>query len=168
MTLLVEDGTVVAGAESYTSVAAATAYHLARGNSTWASLTTGQMEEALRRATDYMEQAYRDRWSGLRMTSTQALSWPRAFSPIKDRTGYYASDAVPTIVANACAELALRAAAADLFPDLTRGVLKEKVGPIEVEYDPASPAWSILRQIDSMLRPFFNSGGGLFHGVVRT
>ncbi|MFZ2407009.1 MAG: DnaT-like ssDNA-binding protein [Methylobacter sp.] len=35
MSLIVEDGTVVTNAESYISVADATTYHTARGNSTW-------------------------------------------------------------------------------------------------------------------------------------
>jgi hypothetical protein len=68
MTLTVEDGTGKADAESYISVADADTYFTARNNATWAALSTSDKEAALRKATDYMLQAYRVRWAGMRET----------------------------------------------------------------------------------------------------
>jgi hypothetical protein len=50
-----------------------------------------------------------------------------------------APDAVPADIANACADLALKAAAGDLNADLTREVVRKKIGPLETEYDRNSP-----------------------------
>lgn len=61
MTLVVEDGSIVSGAESYASVAQADAYFAARGITIWSPLLDAEKEQALRRATDYMVQTYRQR-----------------------------------------------------------------------------------------------------------
>lgn len=169
MALIVEDGTGLAGAESFISVAGADAYLTSRG-SDWSSMSTTEKEQALRRATDYMEQMYRERWAGQRVTTTQALSWPRYFVPIKDASdgySYWPSDAVPTLVANACAALALKAAAGDLAPDVGRLKRRTKVGPLEVEYEPNTRPYTVYRSIDNMLLPFFGGLGGLSIPVVR-
>ena len=168
MSLIVEDGSIVSGAESYISVEDASAYHAARGNAAWAALTTDALREAaLRRATDYMRQAYRSRWQGYKVNEDQALDWPRYDVEVE---GYAVdSDIVPTEVKNACAELALRASAADLNPDLTQGVLSEQVGSIQVTYDKASPQFTRYRAIDALLSPYLKAGGGgCSMGVIRS
>lgn len=167
MSLIVEDGTGKADAESYISVADASAYHTARNNTAWAALSTDTLREAaLRKATEYMVNAYRSRWQGTRKTEDQALCWPR-YSVVVE--GYLVDDAsVPEIVKRACAELALKASAADLAPDLTQGVVREQVGPIAVEYDRTSPQATRYAAIEAMLRPFLKSGGGCSVSLVRT
>jgi len=75
--LIVEDGSIVPGAESYCSVAAADAYHSGRANATWAGLDQATKEANLRKATEYMVSIYRQRWKGLRASINQALDWPR-------------------------------------------------------------------------------------------
>lgn len=167
MSLEVEDGTGKSNSESYISVADATAYHTARGNAAWALLTTAQMEAAARKATDYMRQVYRSRWKGYKVNENQALDWPRYDVEVE---GYAVdSDIVPTEVKNACAELALRASAADLNPDLTQGVLSEQVGSIQVTYDKASPQFTRYRAIDAILSPYLKAGGGgCSMGVIRS
>ena len=73
MALIVEDGSIVTGAESYISVADASTYHSNRGNTAWASLSTDAIrEQCLRKATDFMRQAYRSRWQGYRVNEDQA------------------------------------------------------------------------------------------------
>jgi hypothetical protein len=56
--LIVEDGSIVAGAESYASVAYADIYFANRPSNpnsiVWAALTVPQKEGALREATDHM------------------------------------------------------------------------------------------------------------------
>lgn len=168
MSLIVEDGTIVPGAESLTSVAEATAYHAARGNAAWAALATDTIrEQCLRKGTDFMRQAYRSRWQGVKVDEDQALDWPRYDVVVE---GYAIdSDIVPTEVKNACAELALRASAGDLLADQSQGVIREKVGQIEVEYDRSSPQQARYSAIESLLAPYLLAGGcGISMKIVRT
>lgn len=170
MTIVVEDGSIVAGAEAYITVASADTYHSNRGNVAWAILSIAAKEQALRLATDYLSATYRDRWAGVRVSATQALDWPRYMVPIRDAPGgsryptFYLSTTVPTGVQNANADLALRASAGPLVPDLTRGILHEVVGAIEVEYDPNTPELPRYRAVETALAPYLKYAGG--SGVV--
>jgi hypothetical protein len=167
MALITEDGTGLSTAESLCSVAFANAYHSNRGNAAWSALGSDPVrEQLLRKATDYMEQMYREQWAGHRFYTTQALSWPRYGVPMRDAGSFYASDAVPVIVANACAELALRAISGALAPDIGRLKSRVKIGPIETEYV-AGSSNTRYRAIDQMLRPFLNGSGGMNVNVVR-
>lgn len=175
MALIVEDGSLVTGAESYCSVAAADTYHSDSGNTAWAALVTATKEQALRKATRYMVGAYRHRWTGTRKTTTQALDWPRYMVPIRDtptfqgtNLAYVPATIVPTEVVQACAEFALITATnGALAPDLTSRVLREKVGDIEVEYDRGSPQFTVYRSLDMMLRPYLKAGGSSVVGLSR-
>ena len=170
MALVVEDGSIVAGAESFVTVAAASTYHSNRGNTAWAALASDAVrEQCLRKATDYMEQMYRSRWKGFRVSSLQVLSWPRADVELVD--GPYrntvANNIVPDEVKNACSELALKAATAELAPDLTQAVLSETVGPISTSYDKGSPEFTRYRAIDAMLALYL-TGSSLNSKLVRS
>lgn len=175
MALIVETGGALADAESFISVADATTYHANRGNAAWALLTTAQQEEALRKATDYMEQVYRMRWAGYRTTGTQSLSWPRTLVPQPDAPGgyrqwpfYYATDVVPNLVKLACASLALRAATTTLAPDLGRETKTETVDVVSVTYKDVERPFVKYREIDNMLAVFFApSSGDMNIGVAR-
>jgi hypothetical protein len=150
--LIVEDGTGLANADSYISVADTDTRMSNLGLTTWATLQTAEKEAALRRATQYMEQAFRENWNGYRLHKTQALSWPR-WNVMVD--GYPVdTTSVPVTVANACADLAFKAAAGDLNADLTRGVVRKKVGPIETEYDRYSPQSVRYRNVEMALAPY--------------
>lgn len=152
MSLITETGAGLPNAESYCDVATALDYHAARGNSTWSALTTTQQEQALRKATDYMEQVYINQWQGLRISSAQALSWPRTGAIGK---GYAVlANIVPVPVIRACAELALRASTSDLLPDTTQQKTRTRVDAIEVEYNPHSSQLPRYTLVDSMLRPY--------------
>lgn len=158
----VETGTGSATSETFCSVAFADLWHANRGCAPWATLTTAQKEEALRRAGDYMEQAYRLRWLGFRKTIVQALSWPRDEVQRQDFTylnqySYYPNDAVPAEVQNACAEFAFKAAQANLTPDLTQGVVSEKVDVLEVTYDKNSSQNKRYIAIERLLAPLLKS-----------
>jgi len=168
MTLIVETGSVVAGAESYISVTDADTWHSNRGNTAWAALTTAQKEQSLRKATDYMVGVYRNRWQGYRKDATQTLDWPRSYvylEPfIRGAVGsypYLVSDTiVPTEVKNACASLALTAYGEELAPDLDVAVVREKIDVIEVEYDKNSAPYKKFRSIDLMLKVYLKSTSG--------
>ncbi len=159
-------------AEAYCSVADADAYHVARGNATWAALITGAKEEALRKATEYMDSEYYGRWSGLRLESAQTLALPRIQMPNRDYGNgqvYYPFDVIPTGVIRACAELALKSTVSTLAPDIGRAKTRTKVDVIEVEYSEYSSQVTAYRAIDAMLRPYLIAGSGnLSHPVVRT
>lgn len=166
-------------ANALVSLADATAYLSARGNAAWAALATDALrEQAIIRATDFMEAAYGLRFAGVRATTTQALSWPRYYVPIKGaalsyylgRPAYWPGDSVPVVVANACAELALRAASGvDLAPDTSRLKSRTKIGPIEVDYVPGSSPLPKYTAVERMLAPFFGgSGGSMNVQVVRS
>ncbi len=181
MSLITEDGSAKPDSESYISVADATAYHANRGNSAWASVATDAIrEQLLRKATDYMTQAYRNRWKGTRVSASQALDWPRNFVEYSDFEAatlngsvliggyyYYPADEVPVEVKNACADLALKAIAGDLNADLSQGVVREKIDVIEVQYDTLSPQYVRYRSIDQLLMPLLKSSGAS-HQVRRT
>lgn len=160
MALVVEDGSGKANAESYITVADADARHTSLGNTSWTGATTAK-EAALRKATNYMVQAYRQRWTGFRVKAipAQALDWPRYGVEVDNLPVHF--DIVPTDIANACADLALKALTSDLAPDLTRGVVRKKIGPMETEYDPYSPEATRFRAIDMMLAPYLRGGSGM-------
>ncbi len=167
MSLIVEDGSNVSGAESYISVADADTYHVKRGNTAWGILTTDAKEVALRKATDYMVQTYRTQWAGARKYADQTLDWPRYDVPKFDSPSgygvypdYYADDIVPGEVKVACAELALKTLTASLAPDIDRITKREKVGQLEVEYDnSAGVPYKKYRAIDNLLRPMLMALG---------
>ena len=164
MTLIVETGSGASDSESYISVADATTRHTAFGNTAWTG-SDAVKEAALRRATAHIEQAYRGRFIGTRLTRDQALSWPRYGVSVD---GYdVPSTIVPAELANACADLAVRALTETLAPDQTRGVLRKKIGPLETEYDPNSPQAKRFTAIDRMLAPYL-TGSGVMVQVVRT
>lgn len=146
MALVVEDGTGLANAEAYISVADADAYFAARGNAAWAELSTDQKEQALRLGADYMGQVYGPRWCGERATSTQALDWPRT-----DACNI-ASNVVPVAVKRANAELAVRSATTGaLLSDAGAQVKQETVGPISVTYADGARQYVKYQAVDATL-----------------
>lgn len=158
MTLIVEDGTGLETAESYASVAQADARLASLGMTNWATLTTTEKEQALRRSTVAMGQFCRGRWKGTRLYRVQALDWPRYGVEVE---GYAVlSTEVPADVRNACIDLALKAAAGDLNPDIERAVKREKVGPIEVEYSAHSSQETRYVSVDQALAPYMAWGSG--------
>jgi hypothetical protein len=162
--LEVEDGTGKSTSESYVSVAGTDARHAALGNAAWTG-DDATKEAALRRATQYMEQAFRTRWLGMRTSKDQALSWPRVICEAVD-DWWIDSNVVPSEVANACADLALKALSADLNADLTRGVVRKKIGPLETEYDRYSPQSVRYPAVVQMLSPFLK-GSSVSATLVR-
>lgn len=168
MSIIVETGAGSATSETFCSVAYADAYHLARGCDPWfdVKMTVAKKEEALRRASDYFEQVYGQNFAGLRVNSTQALSWPRSGAYLNKYQ--VSSTTIPSIVINASAELAYKAAQGNLSPDLTQGVKREKVGALEVEYDSTTAQYTRYRAIDNMLAPLLaQTANGAWKAVTR-
>lgn len=164
MSLIVENGTGMATAESYISVADADTYHSNLGNATWAALTTTVKEQLLRKATNYMVQTYRSAWAGIRKNDTQSLDFPRYLVPKYDNGAmysYYDENSVPKEVKDACCEFALKANTSSLAPDLDRLTKREKLGTLEVEYDTTKGLPYVqYRAMDNLLFPLMKPTTG--------
>ncbi len=139
MALVVEDGTGRADAESYVSVADAETYATARGL-TFATGSTAAKEQALRRATTWLDARYRSRFVGIRKNRRlQALEWPRtgSFDAMEPINAIGTSE-IPTEVVKATVEAAVRELATPgyLAPYITPGKIKKsvRVGEIMVDY----------------------------------
>lgn len=170
MALVVETGSGSATAESYVSVVDADTYHADRGNTAWAALATAAKEQALRKGTDFMIQSYRHRWKGTRVTTTQALDWPRADVQIdvgsySVYSNFIANNIVPVEVMRACAEYALRASTAPLMADLTQAKASVTVGPISTSYDTSSPQTTRYKALDAMLAPYMLRGSNVVEAI---
>lgn len=171
MALIVETGTAAADSEALCSVAFCDTYHAAQGNALWAPLLTAAKEQAIRKGYAFMQQSYRMRWAGFRVSSLQALDWPRYDVPridgyggslgIYGGIGCYPYDAIPKELQQANAELALRAASGDLLADLDPTVASESVGPISVTYFKGEVKSKKYPAVDRLLAPFIRSGGAM-------
>lgn len=151
MTLIVEDGTGVAGAESYASVTDADSYWSARGNTVWAGLTQTQKDQALRSACAYMEAIYMGKWKGRRVSSLQPLSFPRS-GIVVDDVQYV--NTVPSAIRDANIELALRSSDSALMEDQGAQVASETVGPISVTYAQGARQGTRYAYVEALLQPF--------------
>lgn len=145
MAITVEDGTGLMTADAYVSEADADAYFASVGSTTWSAAGTAAKEQAIVKATRYMEKRFGNRWKGTIASSTQALGWPRDY--VYDERGTERNDRVPQAIAQACAEYAVQAILhGDLIPPVIYPVADgapvpfgrvnrqiEKVGPIYTE-----------------------------------
>jgi hypothetical protein len=163
MTLIVEDGTKVANAESYCSVAQADSYHAGRSTAdAWDAIDADVRERCLREATDYLTQQYSGRWAGLRANDDQALDWPRDNVPLQDSLqGYRPNNTIPVELVRACAELAIRVSSTPLLTDQGRETQSETVDSISVTYVAGSGRQTKYPTIDGWLRPLLSSGSGI-------
>ena len=156
MTLIVETGAGIAGAEAYASVATADAYFAARTHltmyATWTALTTAKKEGALREAADYLDAEFGQQYRGTRAGRVQGRLWPR--TDALDDEGYPLPD-LPNELQLANCELAGRAASAPLANDLDRGgkVKRMKAGSVELEYTDGATASTIYGIVNKMLAP---------------
>lgn len=178
MALVVEDGSVVPGANSYVDMTYADAYHLSRNNTAWAegaSSPDTDREGALIRATQWLDATYRSRFPGAKVGGrSQSLQWPRTGAVDADGNTI-ADDEIPTEIMQATCEAALRelSSPGSLSPDYNNSqrVVSEKVGDLAVTYsDSASaadmtPVFSIIDGIlEGLLGDLSNSGQGLLFG----
>jgi hypothetical protein len=154
MTIIVEDGTIVAGANSYVTEAELTAYATARG----VTLTAGT-EQLLIESMDYIES---QSFIGTKKTADQPLQWPREGVYID---GYYVeSDVIPNDLKTA--QLAT-ATAIDQGNGpqnvLSAAVKREKVDVIEVEYQDGAMSGTIDPKINASLKKLISGGGNIYN-----
>lgn len=103
MAFTVETGVGLAAANAYMTEAEYRAYHADRGNEVTAQ-TQAQVETAIVRATDYVDKRFGRRFRGEKLSSEQALEWPRS-SAYTDED--FLINGVPALLKRAIAEYAL-------------------------------------------------------------
>jgi len=144
MTLIVEDGTIVALANAYVSVNEVDVYNAALlGNNDWTNSTNLAQEMAIQQATQYIDTQLGAQFIGVLTDNIQVLNWPRTGAVGSDGRSYD-SDQMPDVLKRATSELAIKAITESLYNDVANpGTIrktKDVVGPIqtEVEYFSAS------------------------------
>ena len=140
----VETGAGLSTANAYISVAFANDYHTGRGNAAWAGSTI-EKQQAIVRATDYLDKRFGPRFVGTRRNSQQALEWPRLDAFDQDDFLLQGPlDDVPRQLQKACAEYALRAILpADLLPDT--GTQSGDITSTSVTVGPVSESFTFAK-----------------------
>ena len=149
-TIVVEDGTVVAGANSYVTEAELTTYAADRGVT-----LTAATDVLLIKAMDYIESLA---FIGDKHKESQPLQWPRDEVYI-DRY-YIERETIPKELKNGVYTAAL-AIDAELDPlrIIERATKREKVDVIEVEYMDSAASQTIVRTISAALYKILRLGG---------
>ena len=128
MALVIEDGSVVSGANSYVTLAEFKAWADARDITYNAD--DNALEAQILRAMDYLERLF---FIGNKANENQPLQWPRTEALID---GYYAdATEIPKEVKTALYEATVvEAAGYSELENQSRKTLRERVGDIEVQY----------------------------------
>lgn len=153
MTLIVEDGTIVANANTYVSAATLTSYATARGIT-----LVSAPELLLIQAMDYLES--KD-FIGVKDTRDQTTEWPR-FGAYID--GYpIDTNYIPQLLKDAQCEIAI---AIDISQDpsvaIQPAVKTETVDVISVTYKDGGASTVINRKIALKLNKLLVGGGSAF------
>lgn len=130
MALVIEDGTIVAEANSYVTVEGARAFALLRGVTL--SAVDADVEILIIEAMDYVE-AKGSKFKGMKYTRDQDLQWPRSGATVDGYT--VPTTEIPTDLTNAVSQLVIDGQDETLQPTgAGQEILKEEVGPIKIEY----------------------------------
>lgn len=129
--MIVEDGTGKIDADSYVTVEFADDYFSARGVSEWAELTTEKKEQALIKATDFVDNIYQ--WYGKKEFEHQSLRFPRV--DIRDYEGAEIRG-IPICLKQAICDASLIANSEELFQtqEANGQVVSEKIGELAFTY----------------------------------
>ena len=152
MTLTVEDGSVVAGADSYVATADYQAYGSARG---W-TLEGGDNgdEINLRRAFDAINRIWS--YPGTKVNAAQTGAFPRTSFTL-----------IPSDIKNAQMELAyLIQGGLDPFASIEQGIGEVRAGPVSVKYDFGGADSERLVAVEGLLAPYLKYSGSQ-RGLVR-
>jgi hypothetical protein len=159
LTLVIEDGSQVVGANSYADLTTVRSFATKRGKTLPA--TDAEVEVLVIKAMDYVE-SFTDRFRGNRVSATQVLSWPRECVSL---FGFeVAIDEIPSQLVSALCQAVIDAnASGDLLPTVATGgmIVEDTVGPITTRYSDKFgtrdlPTYTFT---NSLLRPLFKGGG---------
>lgn len=171
MALVIEDGSVVPGANSYVTVDEAKTYATLRGEPF--PTDDAAIEALLVTAMDFTE-TYRSLFTGEKVSVTQETQYPRTCSKVDGVE--FPSDAIPRELKNAQCQLAIDAyAIGDLAPTTTgHAISSEKVDVIEVSYAASSgisgnplPATPTFPKAEAWLAPLLVGSSGSWLTVTR-
>ena len=145
-TIIVEDGSIVANANSYVTTAEFTQYCADRNITI--SGTYGDESQLLILSMDYFEQ---QPFSGIKYLETQSLQFPRSYLYID---GYLTdSDKIPDLVKDAQITIAISIMAGnDPLSTVDRAIKREKVDVIEIEYMDNASISTVIRSIGNAMR----------------
>jgi len=160
MALIVEDGTQVAGANSYASLDTIKAYAVARGVTLGIdSIITTQVLKAM----DYLEGKRKD-YQGNKVAVTQSLQFPRINVVIDDFE--FPSTSIPSMLIQAECQLVIeQSLGIDFMPTMNEPTIKsETIGPIKTEYavNPGAIFEPFSYAVNALLEPLFKSGSNAF------
>lgn len=167
-TLVATAGAV--NANSYCTLAEGNTYHESHlYASTWTDGEDDNKIIALVWATRLLDEQYD--WVGEKISSTQALRWPR--SGVIDRDGWEVDfDTIPQFLKNATAELARQLMTSDRFgtrDSAQAGIKSVKAGSVAVEFDSLDRIEVFPEAVDTMVS-FYTTGsqlGGIEVPLVR-
>lgn len=164
MALVIEDGSIVDGANSYVTAEEFVVWANNRFGSDRAGAVNcdADAERLILRATDYFEA---QSFIGTKKQSTQLMQWPRNNVYID---GYYeSSSSIPVLVKRAIFELAYaEEQGSSELSSVDRKVKREKVDVIEVEYADSSASSVINRAVSSAMSKLLDNYGH-FNRVIR-
>lgn len=132
MALIIEDGTLVADADSYATLAVARAF--AEKRNLVPVVTDIALEADLIKSMDFIE-SFRTKFKGAIVAETQALLWPRKNVYIN---GFlFDEKSIPQELIDAQCQLAVEISnGVDLFRTVTEPfIVDQTVGPIRTKYD---------------------------------
>lgn len=154
-TIIVEDGTIVANANSYVAVTDVETYISDRALT---SITSTDIDELIIRAMDYIEQLD---FKGLKLTRDQSLVWPRTNVVIDDYL--IDTDEIPQLLKEAVSEavIAINDSKSPLA-DLERLTSSTAVGSgaVSVSYQQGGNANTVVQTLHNKLRKLLRNGSG--------
>jgi len=169
MTLLVEDGSNVAGANTYVDLAGVRAYALTRGVTL--DPNDAILEPLVHKAMDLLE-GFRSRYQGTKTTATQPLQFPRTGLQI-DCVDFDANS-IPIELINAENQIIMEQhAGIDLSPTKSGAfIIEDTVGPITTKYSdvegPGVGKAPIMPVVEDLLAPLFVAcGQGLLLKTIK-
>lgn len=168
-TFVVEDGTGLAGATSYVSVAEADDYYVIDLNyaATWAAFTQQQKEYRLAWSTRVLDQ--KTAWRGDKANETQGLRIPRSGMYDWDDV-LVADNVVPKQVKHAVLELQKFLAETDLTTEQgIEYVRRMEIDVLEIEFQDNTAQVAVPRIINDILAGLgtFKVGGNRFPRILK-
>jgi hypothetical protein len=151
MSLIVEDGSLVANANSYVSLAYANTYFSDRANPIeWYESTEEIKQAALIYATAWVDSNYK--WKSSIISTNQSLGWPRvAYLNSDGKT----IEGIPKKLKEAVCEMALNWIKEDFSSSEREGIETEKIGSSSITYRTGSKNYTYIK---SLLRDYGSSG----------
>lgn len=165
MAIIIEDGTMPEGANSYATIEICDQWQAERGSTVWlAGVDKERKDAALIRATDYLNGL---KWVGRKAAPGRIMAWPRIDA--SDADGWVVPpDSVPQAVVFAQCYLAgLALGGKDLQPLLERGgrIQSEKVGDLNTTYFDDAADRDVYTVLYDLLRGLVLNLGGAKAGL---